>query len=434
MASKDKCEKGYIEYKSLTPNDNIENGDAYLEALDWALSQDDIKNIALTGPYGSGKSSVIDTYIKKHKEGREYLKISLATFFAQSSVSDDRKQESGRDAVVDEIENSILKQIFYKEKPNKLPKSRYRKLRAGNQLKEFAMLVLVVIALIILGGFFVPQKYVDVWNGLTTTFPIIKTAPLCAAALFLMVLVGLLYILKTTVFDKCYISELKILNAANVQFDSSSGESVFNRNLDEIVYFFEKTKYRVVFFEDLDRWNTPAVFVHLRELNNLLNNDNAIKNKPITFLYAISDDVFTGEERTKFFDFMIPVIPVMNSTNSGEVLKKMLNDARVHGIPYNISDEFIDDVALYVSDMRMMNNIYNEFVFYKKALCTNQEIELQDEKIFSMMVFKNLYPEDFSELQKEKGYIKDLFKVKEEKVDEKIKSLEKDIDRYIYIL
>lgn len=55
-------------YKELTPNDNIENGDAYFEALNQALENNKIKNIALAGPYGSGKSSIIESFLKKLKQ------------------------------------------------------------------------------------------------------------------------------------------------------------------------------------------------------------------------------------------------------------------------------------------------------------------------------------------------------------------------------
>lgn len=53
------------EYKDLAPISNIENGQEYINALDWALENNNIRNIALSGPYGSGKSSIINTYIKK---------------------------------------------------------------------------------------------------------------------------------------------------------------------------------------------------------------------------------------------------------------------------------------------------------------------------------------------------------------------------------
>ena len=60
-------------------------------------------------------------------------------------------------------------------------------------------------------------------------------------------------------------------------------------------------KYDVVFFEDLDRLNNAEIFVKLRELNILLNNDEAIK-KPVKFVYAVRDDIFSDKDRTKFFE------------------------------------------------------------------------------------------------------------------------------------
>lgn len=58
----------YSEYKDLTPISNAENVEEYLNALKWALDQKKITNIALAGPYGSGKSSIIDTFLEKHKD------------------------------------------------------------------------------------------------------------------------------------------------------------------------------------------------------------------------------------------------------------------------------------------------------------------------------------------------------------------------------
>ena len=39
--------------------------------------------------------------------------------------------------------------------------------------------------------------------------------------------------------------------------------------MDEIVYFFEETKYRIVFFEDFDRLNNAEIFIHLREYHTV---------------------------------------------------------------------------------------------------------------------------------------------------------------------
>lgn len=49
--------------------------------------------------------------------------------------------------------------------------------------------------------------------------------------------------------------------------------------------------------------------------------------QPVIFVYAIRDDMFKDSERTKFFDFIIPVIPIINSTNSSESLLEMLQNS-----------------------------------------------------------------------------------------------------------
>ena len=213
-----------------------------------------------------------------------------------------------------------------------------------------------------------------------------------------------------------------------VENGTEEAESVFNKNLDEIIYFFEATGYRTVFFEDLDRLDDPKIFVHLRELNNLLNNDDAIKKKPIVFVYAVKDDIFSKEDRTKFFDFIIPVIPVINSTNSGEILLQRLQEAKSNGIEHDISQNFVLDISPFISDMRILQNMYNEFVVYKKTLRVSQQLSLSDEQMFAMMVFKNLYPKDFADIQDEKGILKEAFDGKRDFIIKKKQDIQEEID------
>lgn len=95
--------------------------------------------------------------------------------------------------------------------------------------------------------------------------------------------------------------------------------SLLNVYIDEIVYFFEQTQYNVVIFEDLDRHNDGAIFIKLREINQLINN-SLPSDKPVRFIYAVRDNLFsTPESRTKFFDFVMPVIPVMDSENAPNI-------------------------------------------------------------------------------------------------------------------
>ena len=73
--------------------------------------------------------------------------------------------------------------------------------------------------------------------------------------------------------------------------------------------FFEETGYTIVLFEDIDRFKDTQIFAKLRELNLILNSAKQIGQKPIRFIYALRDNVFTGTERVKFFDFILPIVP-----------------------------------------------------------------------------------------------------------------------------
>ena len=113
---------------------------------------------------------------------------------------------------------------------------------------------------------------------------------------------------------------------AEIEIGKEISKSALNTYLDEILYFFSVSKYEVVFIEDLDRFDQSDIFVKLRELNQLINNSKKVKQN-VVFVYAIKDDMFMNKERTKFFDFIIPVIPVINNSNSKDKLQAVLKSS-----------------------------------------------------------------------------------------------------------
>lgn len=435
----------YFEYRGLAPIDNIENGDKYIEALNWAFQNKKVKNIALTGPYGAGKSSVIETFLSQADEKKKKrlpfredtirkksLKISMATFF-KGKASDNGESGEKIEVDADEVEKGILKQLFYKVEPRKIPQSRYRKI---HEIKICPALVHIFVALILitfLSAIFVSEKYDAFVQAINNFLPIenpSKSITYFFIGILFFGISGVIAYLYRTVISKFRVKEVKLPSDTTVESGSEESDSVFNKNLDEIMYFFEATKYQFVFFEDLDRLDDPKIFIHLRELNNLLNNDDSIKRKPIVFVYAVRDDIFSKEDRTKFFDFIIPIIPVINSTNSGEILLQRLQEAKEKGIEHNISQGFVLDVAPYISDMRVLQNIYNEFVIYKDMLMTTQELSLSDEQMLAMIVFKNIYPNDFAGIQGESGVVKEAFEDKQRFIFAKKQEIQAEIDSY----
>lgn len=433
----------YSEYRDLTPIDSIENGDEYIEALNWAFQNKKVKNIALTGPYGAGKSSIIETFLRKNDEDKSALnkirtsalKISMATFLKGNAATDEPNGKIQVDA--DEVEKGILKQLFYKVEPGRIPQSRYRKLHPIKKFKTFLYVLVAMLVILFFMEAMTPttcDKFRKVIERVVS--PVLpnpffaKTAAVLLFALFAWIITCL----YRTAISKFRVKEIKLPTDTTVQSGVEEADSVFNRNLDEIMYFFEETGYKTVFFGDLDRLDEPKIFVHLRELNNLLNNDDAIKAKPIVFVYAVRDDIFSKEDRTKFFDFIIPVIPVINSTNSGEILLQRLQEAKANGIEHDISQGFVLDIAPFISDMRILQNIYNEFVVYKKTLRISQELSLSDEQMLAMLVFKNLYPSDFADIQDEKGILKKVFVDKNNFIARKKLNIQKDIANYVLII
>lgn len=436
----------YYEYKDLTPISNAENVEEYLKALKWALEQDKIKNIALAGPYGAGKSSIIDTFIdrfnKELKLDKKVLKISMATFIEantktkSNNANDNTGKDGSKDSVntkiaidSNEVELGILKQLFYTVDPEVIPQSRYRKLHQRDFRRFFTKIFWSLFFILFLTFIFFYEKVPNIFSGISALLSFMGVTIWSYLLILLFTIIGV-YGFSKFAFDftnKFSIKEIKLSSNVDIHKDDISAESIFNKNLDEIVYFFEATNYHYVFFEDLDRLDDRTIFVHLRELNNLLNNNDSIKDK-IVFVYAVKDDIFTKEDRTKFFDFIIPVIPIINSTNSGEVLLQYLAEAKANNINHNVSKEFVLDVAPYIADMRILRNIYNEFVIYKNILSDAQGMELKDEQMLAIIIYKNLCPNDFAAIQNEKGLIKQVFVSKARYIREEKEKIQNKID------
>lgn len=434
---KNGCPEGEFGYRDLTPESDTKNSEEYIRALHWAIKNKEVKNIALSGPYGSGKSSVIKTYLEKYPKTK-YLSISLAAFSTPTkSVNgeDDKTSSLADDWTLDDvdenvIEEGILKQLFYRVDVGKIPQSRYRKIKKLSYWKIFFSLLLLTVVALAVYLEINPNVFEVFKNTVINNGEIFHLNQWSSYAVFTVTIFGLLLLITTVikyVMSNFRIANINLGDKASIS-KKEEKESIFDKSLDEIVYFFESTTYDTVFIEDLDRFNQPNIFIKLRELNTVINNYDNIKRK-VVFIYAIKDDMFKDEERTKFFDFIVPVIPYINATNSGEILRGLLKfekgaDGVYKSKNYDISDRYIWKISPFVQDMRVLTNICNEFLVYKRTLKTTK---LKDEEMFSMITFKNLYPKEFAELQAERGIVKQAFQEKEKFVINEKQKLEEQI-------
>ncbi|MCM1040131.1 MAG: hypothetical protein NC434_12490, partial [Ruminococcus sp.] len=317
-----------------------------------------------------------------------------------------------------QLEIGILKQLFYSVDSDRIPQSRYRKLQPEKKWRNPLMGLLLLIILCGIICFIAPDK--------THTFFVNVNALAWWEILIVYIGLGGVSWYVLTRFAKWFekngnIKELQILDKATLTNEKDGEESIFNKNMDEIVYFFETTKTELVIIEDLDRFKSTNIFVALRELNNILNHYEKIEGR-VKFVYAIKDDMFEQQgERTKFFDFIIPIVPYISSTNSGEMLRKELqfDDTKNISKIYDISGNFISLISPYVSDMRDLTCICNEFNIFKNTLKGNQQLNLLDEHMFALIVFKNLQPKEFANLEdeKEESVVKRAFSDKKKFVE-----------------
>jgi hypothetical protein len=392
------------QYLSLTPITSADEDNAYSDMLKFALSQNKTNNIAITGPYGSGKSSVLQTFQKKHPQWK-YLNISLATFKDELEV----ENANSKEIEIEAIEKSILQQLFYSVDQKTLPRSRLKRIVTVKTRELIANTLFIFLwAFLALFVFFPQSIFFEKFSILASSDQLAITT---ASLLFLLFcIVGLFTGIK-------YIEKLKELKLkfqdTEITLNNEKSESILNKHLDEILYFFERTKFDVIIIEDLDRFENSEIFIRLRELNTLINNSKQV-NRPIVFLYAIRDNMFKDKDRSKFFDFIIPIIPVINPTNAYDLIRKnYINKESDRQLHDEIEDIFLHQVSLYFDDMRLVTNIFNEFKLYVKKL---NNPNLNKNKLLALIIYKNYYPAEFANLHSNKGEIYEIFTIKKKNI------------------
>jgi len=99
-----------LKLKHLGPT-QLQEDNPYFTQLDTALVHKEVRNIALTGPYSSGKTTILNSYLN-HRPELKALKISLA-FFELPANSQPKGNDDEPKGDRNLIEFSLLQQLFY---------------------------------------------------------------------------------------------------------------------------------------------------------------------------------------------------------------------------------------------------------------------------------------------------------------------------------
>ncbi len=399
--------------ETLLPEDNIGEESVYIVKLKQAFRTNKLNNIAISGGYGAGKSSIIRSFFSYFPFYRK-VEISL-TYFEH----DQKLYEGLTNGELEKhkhLESAIVQQMIYSQKPSALPDSRVERV---NRLSRFSQWFFTLGMLVFLGslGVLLKPDWTDVLLTNLKAQAYIKEEDLrffasCSA------IVGMVFILFKVARG---LKNLRVTKLSNQSIEASSHKEQLSikNNLDEILYFFEVTGVEVIVFEDIDRYDDIQLFSKLRDLNTLINNSKQVKHQ-VRFLYAIKDDIFkNAEDRTKFFDYILPVVAHMNQSTSGsELFKRMQLKFQGEGVAWLSKDQvselkkLLDQIGIYLHDPRMVNNIIVEFEIYLKKLAEQDASRavVDKVKLFAMIFYKNVCPQDFAKIHNGESNIQKILK------------------------
>ena len=471
--------------EKTTPRINYNYYEKKCKELDDAINSKKEKNIAISGIYGSGKSSLILTYdktcnnkkFKKEKilqetdqdkldtclenipydAKKKSLTISLANFNIindkqlENQTQDDNpnnenapikskneldekekialelseldkynKQlksqynQKNKQLIEQQIEQSLLQQFLFSVDSRKLPASKVKRVMLKSNCSKvsygFLCFALFILCLYLINFFSLLWQQNQIMSKVLIILELLS----------LLVLFCLLpLVLK--------IKSVKLRDLEFIKADPEIKDSLINRYIDEIIYFFEKSKVKIVYFEDLDRLPDLSIFNKLRELNYILNNNLNNKKHKISFVYCISDSIITDyEERSKFFDRIISIEPFFTEATITIDIEKLLKANGAEQVT-----EFSTDMAKFIPDKRLYINIENDFkdkinsfiLAYK-----HNPNETEIIKIFAISVYKNIYYFDYNKFNTGKSCLSKAFALINYLRQEFIEENQKQID------
>ena len=403
----------------LGPHYDEKHHGLYVEKLEQAVRNPKVRNIALTGGYGTGKSSVIQGLVERIHSSKELKKIRPITISLPTiQIADD---SDSRDDSTDRIQREIVKQLLYRSNPRKMRGSQYRRITHVTTAQKATVCFIVAAILTFIFWFLAKPDWHWHWAQGGSLWGYWQPAVVQAISW------GLTFYIDWIWVDKPTIKGLE-LGPTKLELDKNDS-NYFDKYLNEIIYYFEVSGTNLVIFEDLDRFDNPYIFDALHELNELVNISleqerfTEQKNPPVRFLYTTQDSIFEHktkgiienadtrythrleiENRTKFFDVIVPIVPFSTSRNAYEYLKQMIDSS---AFSIEIDQKLLEIVGSEISDYRLLANIVSEFQIFTERISAswvgneNTEEFLKDHAnyLFAFIVYKNTHLTDYEKIQ-----------------------------------
>lgn len=262
------ADKAYT-FEKLTPVDDADIS-VYENAINYVFENDDVKNVAISGAYGAGKSSLLASYKKKHSD-RNFIHISLAHF--KSFHDNDPTLDENSTVEMADLEGKILNQLIHQIPPKNIQQTHFKIKRTTNGKTIFGQTVAIVILILAL-------LHVVLWSDWRSFVELLdnnlfKTIISLTTSRYSRFVSGAIAVGLSSWFVYCIVKMqtnknlFKKLNLQGTEIEifENNDDSYFDKYLNEVLYLFENASADVIVFEDMDRFETSNIFERLREIN-----------------------------------------------------------------------------------------------------------------------------------------------------------------------
>lgn len=388
---------------TLTPNPDLKSNSYYVDHLKGFIRTKGVRNIALSGDYGVGKSSIIALFTKSFfSKTRKTRVVSLLTLSEKYNVkpsnssaiqTSSKNNDGSKNSIRKNVQREIFRQLYYGEKPGLLRLSRY------SRIGKFPVLVYGV--LIIVSVFLLNVAIERLGIDITINQPYMFLILFCGC-IFVAFLIHLLALRIET-----FIQNISVMGVGAVGFSLNLAKENpdFEKATDELIYYFKKTGCRILVLEDLDRFCDPCIYEGLRQLNTVINGAKHIHRK-VVFIYALRDSLINDPKaRTKLFDAIVPVVPFITQDNA---LQKVNEVFRLSGFSKSDIADVCKVLARNIKDMRTIKAICNTAVVMRDTI-GDINTGLRIAEIVAMATIREIYPSQYDALRRGESQLDELY-------------------------
>lgn len=375
-----KRKKEEVIIRPLSKKTDLGKNNSYVKRLLKSTENKNIHNIGVFGTYGSGKSSVVGSFINESKKKAIYF--SQDTFNKHIHSNDEESIIDIREAIYKELLSYNTASVKFKN---------YLKCL----FRKFSDIVFTIIWLLLFASV---ASFVGIYLYEKIKWCCIPAGIACFLAELLI------YFL----FTQNRIKELNVKVGQAISFLVDPEEDITDAIADHpaaieniIIKILKTNSIKFIVIEDIERLETTqSVKDYLKEfkvLNDLINRSKEYANDPIVFIYGLKDwCIGDSEARTKYFDYIVPILPYASFSNAEDSL---ISDPVI--IRDGISKDLIFDISVYFSNQRQINALITEYEISKEETDFDN---LKNEQ-FTLAALNVLYPQIYCLLSHKNNFL-----------------------------